>query len=85
MVRKAVGGGIIMGVVLDTVGQWIAGYLQKEVPGYEPFTPDEDLVPNVADFGKGYHIHVTGLIHDDTGFPVGSPARRSAAPASRLP
>lgn len=41
--------------------------------GYEPFTPDEDLVPNVADFGKGYHIHVTGLIHDDTGFPVGSP------------
>ena len=42
--------------------------------GYEPFTPDEDLVPNVSDFGKGYHIHVTGLIHDDTGFPVGSPA-----------
>lgn len=42
--------------------------------GYEPFTPDEDLVPNVADFGTGYHIHVTGLIHDDTGFPVGSPA-----------
>ena len=41
--------------------------------GYEPFTPDEDLVPNVADFGKGYHIHVTGLIHDDTGFPVGCP------------
>ena len=42
--------------------------------GYEPFTPDEDLVPNVADFGTGYHIHVTGLIHDDTGFPSGSPA-----------
>lgn len=41
--------------------------------GYQPFTPDEDLVPNVADFGNGYHIHVTGLIHDDTGFPVGSP------------
>ena len=41
--------------------------------GYQPFEPDEDLVPNVADFGQGYHIHVTGLIHDDTGFPVGSP------------
>ncbi len=41
--------------------------------GYEPYAPDEDLVPNVADFGQGYHIHVTGLIHDDTGFPVGSP------------
>ena len=41
--------------------------------GYEPFAPDTDLVPNVADFGQGYHIHVTGLIHDDTGFPAGSP------------
>lgn len=42
--------------------------------GYEPYTPDNDLVPNIANFGEGYHIHVTGLIHDDTGFPVGSPA-----------
>ena len=41
--------------------------------GYEPYTPDADLVPNVANFGEGYHIHVTGLIHDETGFPVGSP------------
>ena len=41
--------------------------------GYQPFTPDEDLVPNVANFGEGYRIHVTGLIHDDTGFPSGSP------------
>jgi hypothetical protein len=30
-----------MGVMLDTVGQWIASYLQKEVPGYEPFTPSD--------------------------------------------
>jgi hypothetical protein len=41
MVGKAVGGISIMGVVLDTVGKWIAGYLQKEVPGYEPFTPSD--------------------------------------------
>jgi 2-oxoglutarate ferredoxin oxidoreductase subunit alpha len=41
--------------------------------GYEPYRPDEDMVPNVADFGQGYHIHVTGLIHDETGFPSGSP------------
>src|SRR6202158_5884677 len=31
----------IMGVVLDTVGKLIAGYLQKEGPGYEPFTPSD--------------------------------------------
>ena len=30
-----------MGVMLDTIGQVIAGYLQKEVPGYEPFTPSD--------------------------------------------
>ena len=30
-----------MGLVLDTVGKWIAAYLQKEVPGYEPFTPSD--------------------------------------------
>lgn len=40
--------------------------------GYQPFEPAEDLVPNVANFGEGYHIHVTGLIHDETGFPSGS-------------
>ncbi len=41
--------------------------------GYQPYTPDTDLVPNIANFGEGYHIHVTGLIHDETGFPSGSP------------
>ena len=30
-----------MGLVLDRVGKLIAGYLQKEVPGYEPFTPSD--------------------------------------------
>ncbi|MGA7809421.1 YiiX/YebB-like N1pC/P60 family cysteine hydrolase [Bradyrhizobium sp.] len=30
-----------MGVVLDTVGKLIAFYLQKELPGYEPFTPSD--------------------------------------------
>src|SRR6201990_1296376 len=30
-----------MGVVLDTIGKLIAGYLGKEVPDYEPFTPSD--------------------------------------------
>jgi hypothetical protein len=30
-----------MGVMLDTVGKWLAHYLQKEMPGYEPFTPSD--------------------------------------------
>lgn len=41
--------------------------------GYEPYRPAADLVPNIADFGTGSRIHVTGLIHDETGFPSSSP------------
>src|SRR3982074_3035427 len=39
--REGCRGEIIMGVMLDTVGKLIASYLQKEVPGYEPFTPSD--------------------------------------------
>ena len=41
--------------------------------GYQPFAVGEDLVPDVARFGDGCRIHVTGLLHDETGFPSGSP------------
>src|SRR6516165_5282094 len=41
-----------MGVMLDTIGKWIASYLQKEVPGYEPFTPsDPDHLRGVMEPG----------------------------------
>jgi hypothetical protein len=41
-----------MGVVLDTIGKWIANYLQQEVHGYEPFTPsDPDLLRSVIEPG----------------------------------
>ncbi|MGP9814090.1 YiiX/YebB-like N1pC/P60 family cysteine hydrolase [Rhodopseudomonas sp. NSM] len=30
-----------MGIVFDAIGKVIAGYLQKEEPGYEPFTPSD--------------------------------------------
>jgi 2-oxoglutarate ferredoxin oxidoreductase subunit alpha len=39
---------------------------------YLPFKPDEDMVPPMADFGTGYRYHVTGLVHDETGFPSNS-------------
>lgn len=39
---------------------------------YLPFMPEEDLVPPMADFCTGYRYHVTGLIHDETGFPSNS-------------
>ena len=43
-------------------------------PGeYKPFEVEEgSKIPDFADFGKGYKWHVTGLIHDETGFPSNS-------------
>ena len=34
----------------------------------------DDPVPAMAPFGSGYRWHVTGLVHDDTGFPKGTSA-----------
>jgi len=36
---------------------------------YIPFKPDKDLVPPMACFGEGYSVHVTGLTHDEFGYP----------------
>jgi 2-oxoglutarate ferredoxin oxidoreductase subunit alpha len=41
---------------------------------YKAYQADADLVPAMAPFGSGYRWHVTGLVHDEYGFPNGSPA-----------
>lgn len=39
-------------------------------PGkYWPYKPDSDLVPPMAIAGEGYRFHVTGLTHDERGYP----------------
>ena len=35
---------------------------------------DGSKVPAMAAFGSGYRWHVSGLVHDETGFPKGTPA-----------
>ena len=35
-----------------------------------PFKADEDMVPPMADFGSGYRYHVTGLVHNEQGYPT---------------
>jgi len=45
-------------------------------PGEEPFlsyAPDEDLVPPMACAGEGYKVHMTGLTHDQRGYPALDP------------
>ncbi len=37
---------------------------------YSAYKPDEDMIPPMASFGEGYRYHVTGLTHDETGFPT---------------
>jgi 2-oxoglutarate ferredoxin oxidoreductase subunit alpha len=37
---------------------------------YLPYEPDVDLVPAMAIAGEGYRFHVTGLTHDERGYPV---------------
>jgi 2-oxoglutarate ferredoxin oxidoreductase subunit alpha len=37
---------------------------------YLPYRPDPDGVAPMATFGEGYHMHVTGLTHDQRGYPV---------------
>jgi 2-oxoglutarate ferredoxin oxidoreductase subunit alpha len=34
-----------------------------------PFAPDEDLIPPMAHAGEGYKVHMTGLTHDERGYP----------------
>lgn len=46
--------------------------LNKE--NYKPFEADPDGgIPPMACYGEGFRFHVTGLIHDETGFPSGKP------------
>lgn len=43
-------------------------------PGkYMAYKAGEDDVPVIPPFGKGYRFHVTGLYHDEEGFPTQDP------------
>jgi 2-oxoglutarate ferredoxin oxidoreductase subunit alpha len=44
-------------------------YTQLPPEEYRPFEPREDLVPDMARAGEGYRFHVTGLTHDERGYP----------------
>ena len=41
---------------------------------YLPYRHTDDAIPPMAAYGKdGYRFHVTGLAHDETGFPTNNP------------
>jgi 2-oxoglutarate ferredoxin oxidoreductase subunit alpha len=37
---------------------------------YKPFRPGADGIPEMVKVGDGYRIHVTGLTHDEQGYPA---------------
>ena len=43
----------------------------KKPPGdFKLFEPGPDMVPEMAKAGDGYNLYVTGLTHDERGYPV---------------
>ena len=45
---------------------------------YLPYEIDETYIPAMANFGEGFRYHVTGLAHDETGFPINDPGKIKA-------
>jgi len=41
--------------------------------GYRPYETDGSLVPEMVKAGDGYRIHITGLTHDERGYPAMNP------------
>lgn len=40
---------------------------------YMPYATGDGLIPKLAPFGSGYRYHMSGLSHDETGFPTSNP------------
>jgi len=48
----------------------------KEPPEtYLPYRFTDSDIPRMADFGTGYRFNVTGLSHDESGFPTNDPTK----------
>jgi 2-oxoglutarate ferredoxin oxidoreductase subunit alpha len=48
-------------------------HTHKAVEDYLPYETNGDLVPEMAHAGEGYNFHVTGLTHDERGYPNMTP------------
>jgi 2-oxoglutarate ferredoxin oxidoreductase subunit alpha len=45
-------------------------HTKRPAEDYLPYEPMEDQVPEMAHAGEGYRFHVTGLTHDERGYPA---------------
>ena len=44
-------------------------HTRKPADDYLPYETNGDLVPEIAHAGEGYKFHITGLTHDEHGYP----------------
>jgi 2-oxoglutarate ferredoxin oxidoreductase subunit alpha len=54
----------------DTLEVLDRRWTRKKPGEYVPFEPGPDLVPEMAKAGDGHKLFVTGLTHDERGYPV---------------
>ena len=56
----------------DPASVQIINRVKPNVPPdwYKPFEDNKTGVPPMANFGEGYRYHITGLTHDEMGFPT---------------
>ena len=48
-------------------------HTKKSPDEYRAYEPNEEGVPEMAHAGEGYRFHVTGLTHDERGYPAMTP------------
>ncbi len=63
-------------VILPEPGEYEV--IERQKPGvppekFLPYEHTESCIPPMVSFGEGYRYHVTGLCHDETGFPTNNP------------
>ena len=68
-------------VIPDSVEQVSRKELAR---GTLPFKADSDRIPGFPQFGRGYGVHVTGLTHDERGYPCATNPKVHEALVMRL-
>ena len=48
-------------------------HTRKSAEDYLPYGTNGDMVPEMAHAGEGYKFHITGLTHDERGYPNMTP------------
>ncbi len=54
----------------DTIDVWPRRWYRGPKDKYQPYLPDKDGVPPMVRAGDDHRFHITGLTHDERGYPI---------------